>query len=413
MSSASRGDFWKFFVGQGLSVLGSSFTQFAIPLLVYQLTGSATNLSISAATTFLPYLLFGLVGGALADRSNRKRLMILTDVLRAFVLVSVPALYYLDALPLWWIYATGFVSTLLRILFDAGEFAAIPSLVSGDDLVRANGRIQAMYSAAFIAGPPLAGLVAAVTPVVNVLLIDALSFLASALLLAWIRVSFNREERREPRSLRSEIGEGLRYVWGHPVLRSISIMMALVNFVATAAQVQLVLFAKERLRATDFEYGLLLSGSGVGVIVLSLLAGPLRQRYSFGVVALGALALEGLLIVAFALTPLFWVALPLWAVASGLGVLFNINTSSLRQAIVPNHLLGRIMSIASVIAWSAIPLGALLGGYLVERTSVTFVYVLSGTLSFLIPVAFAFSPLGRAERYIEQRKPGAELVGAP
>ncbi len=407
MSDASRSDFWKFFAGQGLSAFGSSFTGFAIPLLVYQLTGSATNLAISSAATFLPYLLFGLIGGAWADRSNRKRLMIRTDLLRAAVIASIPALYYLDALPLWWIYATGFISTTLRILFDAAQFAAVPSLVSTDDLVKANGRIQASYQTAHIAGPPLAGLVATLTPVVNVLLFDALSFIVSALFLAWIRGSFNAEEGRERRSIRADIAEGLRYVWGHPVLRNISIMMALVNFVSTVTFVQLVLFAKERLRATDFQYGLLVSSGSVGVIVLSLAAGPLRRRFSFGVVALGALAVEGLLVIAFAFSPYYWVALPIWAVIRGLGVLFNINTSSLRQQIAPNHLLGRVVSVASVVAWSAIPLGTLLGGYLVELTNVTFVYALSGALSFLIPVAFAFSPLGHAEDYLPARSPAA------
>ncbi|MDP9350484.1 MAG: MFS transporter, partial [Chloroflexota bacterium] len=330
MVQAQRADFWKFFVGQGLSVLGGSFTAFALPLLVYQMTGSAANLSISFASAMLPYLFFGLIGGAIADRTNRKRLMILTDLGRGAVIGSIPVLYYLDALPIWWIYVTGFISTVMRILFDAAEFAAIPSLVSGDNLVQANGRIHAVYSAAFIAGPPLAGLTASVMPIVNVLWLDALSFILSALFLAWIRSSFNQGEQRERRGIRSEIAEGLGYVWRHPVLRNISIMMALVNFVTTVQQVQLVLFAKERLDASDFQYGLLLAGSNVGVIILSLAAGPLRKRFPFGPVALGALAVWQLLVIAFALAPSYWVALPLWALASGCGVLFNINTASLR-----------------------------------------------------------------------------------
>ncbi len=259
-----------------------------------------------------------------------------------------------------------------------------------------------MYSAAFIAGPPLAGLTASVMPIVNVLWLDALSFILSALLLAWIRSSFNQGDQRERRSIRSEIAEGLGYVWRHPVLCNISIMMALVNFVTTVQQVQLVLFAKERLAASDFQYGLLLAGSNVGVMVLSLAAGPLRKRFRFGPVALSALAGWQLLVIAFALAPSYWVALPLWALASGCGVLFNINTASLRQSIVPNHLLGRVVSVAMVVAWSAIPLGSLLSGYLVEWTDVTLVYVASGVLAFLIPVVFAFSPLGHAERYLEE-----------
>ncbi len=413
MTGLQRTDFWKFFVGQGLSVLGSSFTAFAMPLLVYQITSSATNLSISFAAGMLPYLLFGLIGGAYADRSNRKRLMIYTDILRAAVIASVPILYHLDALPLWWIYATSFLTTTLTILFETAEFAAIPSLVASKDLVQANGRIQALYSAAFFAGPPLAGLVASFTDVANVLVVDALSFLLSALLLKWIAASFNAVEERERTSIRSDIAEGLRHVWSHPVLRNISIMMALVNFVITATHVQLVLFAKERLGATDLQYGFLLAAGSAGIMILSLAAGPLRRRFPFGVVALGALALEGILLIAFGLTASLLIALPLWAFISGLGILFNINTMSLRQQIVPNHMLGRVMSIATVIAWSANPLGALLGGFLVERIGVVPVYVIAGAIGFLIPVGFAFSPLGHAEDFLPKPEPAAETTPEP
>ncbi|MDP9372559.1 MAG: MFS transporter [Chloroflexota bacterium] len=307
-----RGDFWKFFVGQALSALGSAFTGFALPLLVYQLSGSATNLALAFASGMLPYLLFGLVGGAWADRADRKRLMIGVDLLKAALIASIPLLDTLHALPLWWIYAVGFLATTLSILFDAAQFAAIPNLVASDDLVEANGRISASFTTAELLGPPLAGLVASLVPVVDLLLFDALTFLMSALSLAWIRVSFNTGERRERRSLRADVVEGLRYVWAHPLLRHIALMMALVNFVTAVMWAELVLFVKDRLGATDFQYGLFLAGGSLGVVLLSLAAGPLRRRLSFGRVALGTLALSGLLGVALALAPSYWVALPLW-----------------------------------------------------------------------------------------------------
>ena len=151
-------DFWKFWAGQTISNLGSSFTDFALPLLIFKLTGSALNLAIASATTFLPYLLFGLPIGAWVDRVDRKRLMIITDLLRALVLASIPALAALDMLSVWWIYAAGFLTSTLTIGFNSAEFAAIPSLIAHDDasagaaLVTANGRIQASYSAATVVG---------------------------------------------------------------------------------------------------------------------------------------------------------------------------------------------------------------------------------------------------------------------
>ena len=133
-------DFWKFWTGETISNLGSSFTQFALPLLVFKLTGSALNLGIATAAAFLPYLLFGLVIGAWVDRLDRKRMMILVDIGQALVIASIPVMFLLGALSVWWVYGVAFVSTTLKIFFDAGEFAAIPSLVDQDDLVRANGR---------------------------------------------------------------------------------------------------------------------------------------------------------------------------------------------------------------------------------------------------------------------------------
>jgi MFS family permease len=405
------GDFWKFWVGQAISNLGSSFTLFALPLLVYQLTGSALNLGLMTAVEFLPYVLFGLVLGAWADRVDRKHMMILTDVARAAIIASIPLLAGLDLLVVWWIYAVGFISSTLKICFDAGEFAAVPSLVGKDDLIKANGRIQASYSAAFFLGPLLAGALLVLMPVQTILLFDALSFLASALALALVTGSFNVEgaDKKTLATLREDVVEGLRYVLSHPVLRNIPIMMALINFLAATTHSQLVLFAKERLGASDSQVGLLYSAGALGVAVLSLAADPVRKRLSFSKAALGALMLYGLLIFGLAFVTFYWIAVPVWALALGFGIFFNINTSSLRQSIVPNRMLGRVQSIAAVLAWSAIPLGAFLGGLAIEETqNVALVYGMIGVLVFVVAFAFSFTALGRAERYLEQEKTPGE-----
>ena len=397
------GDFGRFWLGQTISNLGSSFTMFALPLLVFNLTGSPINLGITTAAEFVPYLLFGLVIGAWVDRVDRRRLMIATDLARAAVIATIPLLDAFDALTVGWIYAVAFTSATLTIAFDAAEFAAIPSLVpSGDDLVTANGRVQASYSTAQIAGPLLAGLLVAVAPVQQVLLVDAASFLVSAGALAMIGRAFNAPREEGPRrAIRKDIADGLRYVLGHPVLRNISAMMALINLVGATVYAQLVVFAKRQLDASDSQVALLYAAGSAGVVLLSLAAGPLRRRLSFSVAALGALALDGLLTVVLAATRWYPAALVLWAAISGLGIFFNINTGSLRQQIVPNHLLGRVISIAGVLAWSAIPVGALAGGWAVERSgSVALVYGVIGALVALLAIAFSFGPLGHADRYL-------------
>ena len=408
-------DFLKFWVGQTVSNLGSSVTMFALPLLVFKLTGSPLNLGVTMATTYLPYLLFGLVLGAWVDRVDRKRLMIATDVARALVIALIPLLDGAGLLDVWVLYAVAFATSTLTIAFDAAEFAAIPSLVpSKDDLVSANGRIQASYNAAQVAGPLLAGLLIASISVQQLFWLDAASFLVSAASLLAVRRRFNLEpagraqqgeqsrDGRQRRPIRRDVADGLRYVLRHPVLRSISAMMAIINLISSTTYAQLVLFAKQRLSATDTQVGLLYSAASVGVVVLSLLAGRVRRLLPFSKVALGALVLDGLMILAMSLTRQYWVALPLWAAAAGLGIMFNINTVSLRQQIVPNELLGRVISVAGVLAWSAIPLGTLLGGIATQRTgNVALVFGVIGALVVVVALAFSLSPIGHAERYLE------------
>ncbi len=399
--------FWRFLSAQTISSLGSSFTMFALPLLVFKITGSALSLAFVTAAEYLPYLLFGLVAGAVVDRTDRRKLMILVDIMQAVVILTIPLLAALGMLAVWWIYVVGFISSTLWILFNAAEFAAVPSMVDHDNLVAANGRLQASYSAASVAGPLLAGMMVAVAPISAILLIDAASFLLSAFLVFTIRTGFDADTSGEQSGpLRREVFEGLRYVMGHPLLRGVIMMTALVNFVGFTVYAQLVLFAKDRLGATDPEVAILYAAGGGGMILLALAAGPLRRHLSFSRVTLGSVGLGGILIMLFAMTNSYWPAVALWAPIWGLVILFQINTNSLWQEITPNHLLGRVQTVVSALSWSAIPLGAFLGGFAIERTgSVALVYGVIGALILLAATAFSFTSLGHAESYLSRKKP--------
>jgi MFS family permease len=380
-------------------------------LLVYKLTGSPTDLALTMAANMLPYLLFGLVFGAIADRVDRRRMMISVDLGRAAVIAVLPVLYLAGSLDVVWVYAVAFVQASLGILFDSGEFAAIPSLVSRADLVTANGRIMAANSAGQVAGPVIAGALVSFLAPASLLFVDAATFVVSALSLALIRRSFNAADAVDEsaatgdgasviRRLLRDVREGLGYVWRHPVLRSISIMMALINFFAATTLAQLAFFAKTALHASDSQVGWMFAAGAAGVVVVGSVAGRLRRRLSFPVVALGALIVSGLALVGLGLTHTYAVALVLWAVSSGFAMLLNINTSALRQAIVPNRLLGRVMSVASVLAWSAIPAGALTGAAVMQATDVSVVYAAIGAIDALIAAAFWLSPIRHGDRYL-------------
>jgi MFS family permease len=398
-------DFWVYFSGQAVSQLGGSFTTFALPLLVFKLTHSATSLALTTAAEIVPYLLFGLLLGAVVDRFDRKRLMLGSDIAQALVITVIPVLAIAGLLRVADIYAVAFVQSTLGIIFNCGEFAAIPALVGEQELVTANARVMAANNAGQVLGPGLAGALVAFMPVADLLFADAASFLASSACLALIRCSFNAATPATPptgpaiRALIADVREGLAYVWSNPVLRSISIMMALINLVATTADSQLVLFARRALHATNSETGFLYAAGAAGIVAVSLVAGPIRKRASFAVTALGALVLAGLTMTAMALADSYPAALALWAASSGFGLLFNINTSALRQAIVPPRLYGRVVSVAQVLAWSAIPLGSLAGAAAINLSgSVTGVYAVIGALIAAIALAFAVSPIAHGDR---------------
>jgi len=215
-----KNDFWKFWSGQTISTLGSSVTGFALPLLVFKLTNSSLNLALTMVFTVLPYLLFGLAIGAWVDRINRKRVMICADCARALVITSIPLLTVLGLLSVWWIYVVSFVNATLTIDFTAANFAALPSLVEPDDLIAANGYIQAIFSMASIIGPLVAGLLLLRVPLPLLLLIDAASFLVSSVSLQFVKRSFNTStsEKQMTAGIGNAILEGLHYVLRSKIL---------------------------------------------------------------------------------------------------------------------------------------------------------------------------------------------------
>ena len=349
----------------------------------------------------MPYLLLGLVIGAWADRVQRQRLMIGTDFARALLIASIPLVYALGFLSVWWIYAVAFVASTLSICFDAANFAAVPGLVRRDELVAANGRIQASYSLAKIIGPVLAGLLILKVPLPLLLLVDAASFLVSAASLLLIRASFNATagEKRAATSIRHDIREGLRYVLKQPVLRSLILLLFFINFILPTTTSQLVLFAKQWLSASDTQVGLLYAGGSFGIVLFSLGASRLRKRLSFGIFVLGSLALEGVMTAAVAFTHLYWIALVCWLSRGGCDALFIIGSYSLTQHIVPDRLLSRVITTVRVLTWSTASVGALIGGFAIEQTkNVGLVYSVIGLLAFLIAVGFWLTPLKDAER---------------
>jgi MFS family permease len=383
-------EFWLYFTGQTISNLGSAFTSVAVPLLVYRLTGSATELGATTAVNYLPWILFGLLGGALVDRIDRKRAMVVSDVVRGGAICVIPALAAVGDLSIIWIYVVVFVQACMQVVFSSGQFTAVVALVDKDQLGSANSLILASYSGATVAGSGLAGLMFSVLPVADALYVDGFSFLVSALSLLLVRRSFNekppdglqlRSIRGLLKTLASDSRDGLGYVWHHPILRALSLQLMIVNLFGSAATAELALFATQRLGADNSQVGYLYAASGLGVVVLSLVVGPLNRRFRFSTVIMLALLLYGGGTVVFGLLSTYSVALGVMGIIGGATVLYNVSSATLRQRIVPNELLGRVWSIALTGAWCMIPVGSLGSGAIISAThNVRTVYVTVGVV---------------------------------
>jgi MFS family permease len=394
-----RRDYRQFLVSQSISNLGSSFTLFGLPLLVYLLTGSAMNLAVTTVAGFLPYLLFGLVIGALVDGADRKRLMIGSDLLRGLVIGVIPLLNETGGLTVWWVYAVAFANTSLGIVSAAVESTAIPSLVPRAELPDANGKLRASYAIAQVIGPLMAGaLVGGGLPLPWVFAVDAGSFGVAAVLMMRVRATFNAVRVGDRGSVLAAVRQGIRYVFGHPVLRNIALHAAAFNLIAATVTSQLVLFAHDRLGASNAQVSILFAAGALGTAVAVFGAGRLARRLSFKATTLGAILCWSGLVLCLSLSSQLWLAAVFWAAAAGLPSVYAVRTTTLRQSLVPDELLGRVQTVAQTLAWSAQPLGALAGAAIIASSGqISAVYAGIAVLVAITTLLFWLGPLNRVE----------------
>jgi len=280
-----------------------------------------------------------------------------------------------------------FLNVTLSIGFNAAGYAALASLVRPEGLVQANGFIQASSWLSLVVGPLLATLLLTRISLQGVLWVDAASFLVSAVSLALVRTSFNRTSpRSEARSaFGRDLVEGLRYVLSHPLLRALALIALLANLALGTIVAQLVLVA------SDAQVAVFATALGIGRVVASLLAGPLKRLLSYGMLLLGSLLLFGVLTIVLVLTRSYWAGVALWGCMFGMIGFFDTAFPAIVQAIAPNEVLGRV-TIFEILAVLSVPLSAVLGGWIIDRVgSVALVF------GILVALAFLGSPLAHVE----------------
>jgi len=390
-------DFRRLWIGETVSQFGTMVSQIALPLVAILIVHAST-FEVGLLTSFetVAFLLVGLPAGAWVDRMRFRRVLILNDVLRAGALGSIPLAQLLGVLSIGQLYVVALVTGVSTVFFDVAYQSYLPALVDRTALVEGNAKLQASESVSQIAGPSVGGLLIQALTAPYAVLVDALSFLWSAAWVTAIKARPAKPQRKPDRNLGREIGEGVRFVMGNRLLRSIAMCTSSANlFSGVGGAVIYVLFVRQ-LHLSAGVIGLLTSVSAVGGLLGSLAAPRIAARLGQGPTIWMSIAVS---------IPLEFVApfmhrdwtLGLYALAMvvywSAVVVYNITQVSFRQGLCPPELLGRMNATMRFLVWGTMPLGGLLGGILGATLGVRgalLVAAIGGCLSVL-PVFF--SPL--------------------
>jgi MFS family permease len=390
-------------VASGFANLADGVLWVALPLLAVRLTRSPLLIAGITVAARLPWLL-APVAGAFADRLDRRQSMVRVNLVRFVLLGGLALAVAGDIATLPMLYVVAVLLGIGETLFDTSAQSLLPAVVERDDLTRANSRLFAVELVAntFI-GPPLGGLLAAAS-LALALGLPAAAYLAGAGFLALMVGSF-RAAGAAPAGatrLRDEIAEGTRFVWRHPVLRPLAIMLGLQNMAFSAAFSVFVLFAVAPgpMGLSDAGYGVLTATLGIGSLIGSWQAVRVERRLGRVRTLVLSILLNGVTLLVPVVTAL---PVPIGAsmLASGAGiVLWNVITVSLRQRITPDRLLGRMNASYRLVGWGSMPLGAALGGVLAEALGLRGAFLVAALVTFAVLIGFRYvteETIARAE----------------
>ena len=415
-------NYWKLWASSAASNLADGVFWIAFPLLAIRLTDSPVLIAGVAVVGRLPWLVFVLVAGALADRLDRRRTMIGVSILRTLVSLGIALTFVTGTDSLWLLYVTAFVLGVGETLFDTAAQSVMPSIVRRDDLSKANGRLYAVeLTMNQFVGPPLGGFLAGVA-IAFAFAGSALAFAFAAIALSLLTGSFKpvRAETEGPRpSVVADIKEGLRYLWNHRLLRTLAIMVGTMNLASSATFAVFVLYAVSPgpMGLDEFGFGVLMTGLAIGSLLGSLVVERVERFLGRARLLTLTVALNAITVAIPGLTTNPWIVGASLA-AAGLGiVMWNVVTVSLRQRIVPDALLGRLNASYRLLAWGSQPIGAVLGGLIGEALGLQAVFLIAGfgSAALLFPLGLYVTDarIAAAEREGEEEREKLAAATAP
>ncbi|RCG28744.1 MFS transporter [Sphaerisporangium album] len=410
-----------FLTVQALSALGDSFSYVAIPLLVLRATGSVVQMGVVTGLVGVASIVTGLFAGYLADRVDRKALLIVCDVARCVLYGLIPVVWLVSP-QVWLLYAVVPLAGAFAMQFQVTYVTIVPALVPAGQITKANGHLYAAYSVAGVAGPTLAGVVSGLAGPAAAIAIDAASFAVSAAGLLLVRPrpaepaprpdpasgpgAGVRADEAEPgatdakpsrrRAVTRDFMAGAGFLWRHPVLRRLTIMLTLLLFLTFGLTDLIIYYLKHDLGRSDSTVGYILAAATGGSLLAATLVAPLRERLGFGACWIGAWALCGVTIALLGASPgalAVGVLATLCLLCTGVA---GICSMSLRQEVTPSHLLGRVTSAFWTIHNTLGPVGAAVLTAAASRYGVTSVFLLAGVACTLIALSAVLTPIRRA-----------------
>ena len=393
-------NFLKLWATESMSVLGSTITTVALPLTaILTLNASAGEMGILKALGSTPVLLFGLLIGVWIDRARRQPLMIATQFGQGILLATIPVAAVLGVLRIELLYLESFFSGILLTIYILASQSFLSSIVNPEELIQANSKLSAGRSVAKIAGPGLAGVLVKILTAPITVAFDAFSCLIAGVCLLFLRSSESVEVgKRKHRGMWREIREGLRTIFLHPILRSVTVAPAIGSFGGAIHSTVYLLYLTRELLINPAWLGIILGCEGVAALIGATLAAPAARRYSPGLLLTSTPLLQGigLGLVPFAGKLGVWV-IPILIVAkafsSGAVTAYNITQLSLRQAVTPDKLLGRVNAGWRMLVGGVIPFGAIIGGALGETIGLQLTLAVGAFVTFVYFVFHLCSPL--------------------
>lgn len=361
-------DYLLLWSGQAISAIGSGVSELALPLLILALTQSPAQAGVAAALRALPAPFFGLLAGALVDRWDRKRVMILSDVGRALSLASIPIAFALGHLTVVQLYIIALIEGTLVILFKLAHTASLSQVIEKGQLASAVAQEEVMEGTTALFGPTISGILYTANQMLP-FIADAISYAISIVTLLLIRTPFHKKRRNEHRKLRVEISEGMAWMWHQSFIRDMTLLSSFYALVFPGSMLIVIVLAQQQ-HASAVIIGLIFAVGGVGAILGSLLA-PLLQRW----LSVG----QSILLVRwlFALIWPFYVLAPyplvLGAIEFGFGVIDPIEDVAYfgyRLALIPDELKGRVISVCRLFPGTIRPIGLALTGVFLQHIGV-------------------------------------------